>query len=100
MAVGDIVNGIQAGGDFTFQPAGSNVICITSFGSWSNSSQLANGTIVAYMKQSLSGTTMSATANKLWALGFGGSIPLGASGCKNHCLTRGPLPPVEDSSSR
>ena len=54
MAVGDIVNGIQAGGDFTFQPAGSNVICITSFGSCSNSSQLANGTIVAYMKQSLS----------------------------------------------
>ena len=66
MAVGDIVNGIQAGGDFAFQPAGSNVICITSFGSWSNSSQLANGTIVAYMKQSLSGTTMSATANKLF----------------------------------
>tara|TARA_R110000824_G_C14735945_1_gene626894 strand:- start:43 stop:315 length:273 start_codon:yes stop_codon:yes gene_type:complete len=66
MAVGDVVNGIQAGGDFTFQPAASVEVCLTYFGSWSNSSQLVNGTIVAYMKQTLAASTMSATANKLF----------------------------------
>jgi|TARA_R110000822_G_scaffold267435_1_gene390974 hypothetical protein len=51
MVVGDVVNGLQAGGDFTFQPAASVQIAITYFGSWGAASQLTNGVIVAYIRE-------------------------------------------------
>ena len=54
MAVGDFVNGmITSGTNLDFQPASPNVVCITSFGDWSNYGQMTNGTIVAYLKDHL-----------------------------------------------
>ena len=57
MAVGDFVNGlITSGTNLDFQPAGTNVVCITTFGDWSNYGQMTNGTIVAYIKNHLNTT--------------------------------------------
>ncbi len=45
MAVGDFINGILASGTTTFQPAGSNIICITHANWWDGYSGITNGTI-------------------------------------------------------
>ena len=49
MAVGDFINGLLASGTTTFQPAGSNVICITHAGWWDGYAGLTNGTIDGYV---------------------------------------------------
>tara|TARA_R110002096_G_scaffold308761_1_gene503289 strand:+ start:339 stop:614 length:276 start_codon:yes stop_codon:yes gene_type:complete len=50
MAVGDTVAGLQAGGDFTFQPAVGVEVYLVYFGSWANATQMTDGTIVGYIK--------------------------------------------------
>tara|TARA_R110002126_G_scaffold232922_1_gene377240 strand:+ start:346 stop:618 length:273 start_codon:yes stop_codon:yes gene_type:complete len=66
MAVGDFVNGmITSGTNLDFQPASPNVVCITSFGDWSNYGQMTNGTIVAYLKDHLA-SAWNQDVNKLF----------------------------------
>jgi|TARA_R110002124_G_scaffold213236_1_gene379397 hypothetical protein len=60
MAIGDFVTGISTTPGtpgLTIQPAGTNVLCMTSYGDWSGNSLMSNGVIVAYVKDHLSGAT-------------------------------------------
>ena len=53
MAVGDFVTGLDV---LTFQPLGTNVICITSAAWWDGFIQITNGVIVGYVTGQFNGT--------------------------------------------
>ena len=59
MAAGDVVSGIAAGVNLTFQPAASVEVCITYFGSWIAGSALTDGVTTAALKNGLNIPTLS-----------------------------------------
>ena len=66
MAVGDFINGILASGTETFQPAGTNIICITHANWWDGYAGLTNGTISGRWNGQFNSGTSTGTNTKVF----------------------------------
>ena len=57
MVVGDAVNGYSvAAANFDFQPAGTNVFILTSYGVWANGAGYTNGVTFCYCRTGVDNT--------------------------------------------
>ena len=66
MTVGDFINGILASGTETFQPAGTNIICITHANWWDGYAGLTNGTISGRWNGQFNSGTSTGTNTKVF----------------------------------